>query len=142
MIHSMISRGAKDPSAISRRGALLRLAGASAFLSAGTVPVLTQNISPTADSLLIELEALFSATWDRVTDEIGTHQRYRDAASIAEVIAIVPAQTLAGIVLKARVAASSKAFGDSVVKLPFETQRRLEIRAEVERKTLEAHHAR
>lgn len=138
MIHSIISHGAKDPSAISRRGALQRLAGVSAFLSAGTVPALTQNISPTADSLLNELEALFSATWDGVTDEAGTYQRYRDAASIAEVITIVPAQTLAGIVLKARVAASAKAFGDHVIKLPFETQRRLEIRAEAERKALGA----
>lgn len=138
MVHSMISNGAKDPSAISRRGALQRLAGVSASLSVGTVPALPQNISPTADSLLNELEALFSATWDRVTDEAGTYQRFRDAASIAEVIAIVPAQTLAGIILKARVSASVKNFGGHVIRLPFETQRRLEIRVQVERKALGA----
>ncbi|KAB2779415.1 hypothetical protein [Brucella anthropi] len=127
---------------ITRRSALQRFVGAGAILSIGMSTTSSAHNTPSAEYFLEQLESMFSETWARITDAGGTYQRYQDAISLAEVIAIAPAQTFAGIALKARIAAISKTLGNGVVKLPLETQRRLEIRAEAERKALEARHAR
>ncbi|OEI84422.1 hypothetical protein GRI33_00935 [Brucella sp. BO3] len=123
---------------ITRRGALQRFVGAGAILSVGMPTITFAHDTPPAEYFLEYLESMFSETWARITDAGGIYQRYQDAVSLAEVIAIVPAQTLAGAALKAQVAASAKALGNDIIKLPFETRRRLEIRAQVERKALGA----
>lgn len=138
MEHSSFSDYAKDKIKIDRRSALRSLIGVGSILSVGASPSSAAQDTQSGEYFLEHLEYMFSATWARVTDAEGTYQRYQDAISLAEVIAIAPAQTFAGIALKARVAASAKNFGNHVIKLPFETQRRLEIRAQVERRALEA----
>jgi hypothetical protein len=142
MKHSSFSDYAKDKINIDRRSALRSLIGVGSILSVGVSHSSAAQPPQTAEYFLEQLENMFSETWARITDAGGTYQRYQDAISLAEVIAIAPAQTFAGIALKARIAAISKTLGNGVVKLPLETQRRLEIRAEAERKALEARHAR
>lgn len=141
MKHSSFSDYAKDKINIDRRSALRSLIGIGSILSVGVSHSSAAQPPRTAEYFLEQLENMFSETWARVTDDGGTYQRYQDAVSLAEVIAIAPAQTFADVALKARVAASVKSFGDNVIKLPFETQRRLEIRVQVEQKFLEACHA-
>lgn len=141
MKHSSFSDYAKAKITIDRRSALRSLIGVGSILSVGVSHSSAAQNAQAAEYFLEQLESMFSETWARVTDSGGTYQRYQDAVSLAEVIAIAPAQTFAGIALKARVAASTKDFGDHVIKLPFETQRRLEIRIQIEQKSLEACHA-
>ena len=141
MKHSSFSDYAKAKINIDRRSALRSLIGVASILSVGVSPSSAAQDTQTSEYFLQQLEIMFSETWARITDAGGTYQRYQDAVSLAEVIAIAPAQTFAGIALKARVAASTKDIGDHVIKLPFETQRRLEIRVQAERKHLEASNA-
>lgn len=138
MKHSSFSDYEKAKINIDRRSALRSLIGVGSILSIGASPSSAAQDTQSRDYFLEQLEYMFSETWARVTDADGTYQRYQDAISLAEVIAIAPAQTFAGAALKTRVAASAKALGNDIIKLPFETQRRLEIRAQVERRALGA----